>query len=175
MIRVEFEMTEAEYREAAAAADQQWQRWYRPLWTAGCVSAACGGAVLAATDGRHWLAPAALIVQGAFVMCYPWFRRGRAVAEGWREAAGVGPMTWAFDDDGVRWTSTLGDCRLGWHAFTGFRETRRLFVLRQVGSGDVHLPKRAAGDREGQAELRRLFQEKLDRPEPAFPVVTRPG
>jgi hypothetical protein len=173
MIRIDFEMTEAEYREVLAMANPDWRNWYRPLTVAGWIAAGFGGAILLITGFRQWLTPALLIGIGLFVMCYPWLVFNHRSSTAWRDAD-VGQVVWEFCLDRIRCTSADSEVILNWGAFRRFSETKRMFVLYRGGGSATGIPKRAVGGLEQMRALRALLHEKLDRPSLGFPVVMRP-
>lgn len=170
VIRLEFEISESEYREASRAGSKKSRDWYRPLTAAGTIQAAAGFALLIGADRHSWLAPVLLIAGGLFVATYPWLRYKPAVAAGWKTyAQRAGPVVWEFSRECIRYETALSTIRYSWYAFDRLAETGRLFLLYSQDN-PMLIPKRAFADAAQQAEFRNLAAELLHRPAPAFPV-----
>ena len=168
-MKLEFEITEPEYREATTAASNTRSDSYRPLRVAGVIGAAAGFALLFEADRTDWLAPALLVLLGLFLPIYPSLRYRRAVDDGWQTYSTLGPVVWEFSPEGVHFKSALINTYYSWYAFKSFSETPKVFLLYRGGTPAV-ISKRAFADARQEAEFRSLVKTMLTRPEAAFPV-----
>ena len=167
-----FEITEAEYREAAVVMARGQPDGYAPLRRAAALAGGFGGAALLIDRRPYaWVAPALLVAFGLFVMIYPLLRRPEAADDGWAEYAAAGPQTWEVTEQSVMFETAFGVSRYGWHAFTRVAETPNLFLLYHGGT-PMLVPKRAFPDPDQLAAFRLLLQATLVRPAArGFPVV----
>ena len=82
-MKIEFQITESEYREAVKAMNRGLQDWYRPLRIGGIIASSVGMALLFGADGSNWIAPRFWWYFGLFVPIYPWFVVNQSTNDGW--------------------------------------------------------------------------------------------
>lgn len=169
-MRLEFEITEDEYRDACSATRSSRPDWYKPLRIAGVIGAGVGFALLFASDPHHWLAPTFLVLLGLFLPIYPLLGRRNVIDEGWKAYSTLGPVIWEFSVEGVHFESALSTAQYSWYAFKSFSETTRVFLLYRSPHMPHVISKRAFADAGQESEFRALLQTMLTRTEGAFPV-----
>ncbi len=80
------------------------------------------------------------------------------------------PQQLQIDDDGIALRGQLATTRWPWHAFHGWRELERAFVLDLRDRTLVMLPKRAIADQATADQLRDNLQMRIVSNTGGFPI-----
>jgi hypothetical protein len=167
-----FEITEQEYREAAAVLRRQRRKdWYRPIRAAAVVGGGIGVA-MALAGGWAMLPPVLpLLLLSLFVLAFPVLQTRDALKVGWDAYQSTARrMTWQFADHSATVQTDGVTTSYEWRVFRRFAETRHLFLLYRTADQPFLIPKRTLGDAAAVEAFRQFLQAKVPGPALGFPV-----
>ena len=189
MIRIEFQLTYEEYRQAmffmrAQMTKEMRRGSYRRMWISAAIVFVVGMLASVLSNGwpqRHALPADARVPVLICILLFFAFlalvtliarrRAGEILVRIWESTAVLQqPNVVTVDDDGIRTETPFTDERHRWVLYTTFAETKAVFLLmRSHYSGEIY-PKRAFTDADATA-FRAIARAKLDHRSRGFPVL----
>jgi hypothetical protein len=171
-MRFAFEMTQADYLEAAQALGRRRGDAFRPIRWWGLGTAAVGFVLMVGTvPHAARISSIALTASGLFMALFPiWVAYGQ-VEKNWEAHRPTHPTEIEVDERGISFSSPLMRGTWLWDGITEFQETRSLFMLFRRGDVLATIPKRGLKSAEELHEFRRMLCERVSSMSKGFPVV----
>jgi hypothetical protein len=163
-VRVDFQLTEEEYRDAVEHLRRRQPDWYKPLLRAAFVGGviACSLLLFGITGegGRGVVAGAVpLGLMSLFVAAFPWFRPDTSVADGWAAYRAAGAFTCEFDPASAVVAIDDSTAEYRWRAFVRVSETPTCLLLHRRGGQVLIVPLRAFASPAELAAVRGMAAE----------------